>query len=203
MKATNFAKKSLRSAWDSFEELDGQLGRPILEEAASQLGSFFGTKKELSRVPKTIAHEELFRARQKKEAEEKSQEDNKNSQQASEQLIVTLREQYQSELQHSNQQQREIKEQVVELTEEVVKLSKEAGLDTKIHLETMPKKVGILDIKRLTFIIRYLKLKAKASKSGQELVNQRSNAKRTTGMLAWVSGKQMKVHEQGTLTLQG
>ena len=89
------------------------------------------------------------------------------------------------------------------MQQEVAALAKTAGVETKAHLQNNTKKVGKLDIKLLTVIIKFLRFKAGESKSAQELVSQRSNSKRTTGMLAWVSGKQMKIHEQGTLTLQG
>ena len=102
-----------------------------------------------------------------------------------------------------NQEQKALTQEVEEMKAEVVGLAKAAGVETKIHLEQKPKKLGILDIKRLTFILRLLRIKANESKSAKELVSQRTNAKPPTGMLAWVSGKQMKIHEQGTMTLQG
>jgi len=70
-------------------------------------------------------------------------------------------------------------------------------------MQNPTKKIGIIDIKFLTKIITFLRLKAEESKSAKDLQAQRQNSKRATGMLAWVSGKQMKVHEQGTLHLQG
>jgi len=92
---------------------------------------------------------------------------------------------------------------MVELQEEIAKLAKTTGVDTKVHMQNPTKKIGIIDIKFLTKIITFLRLKAEESKSAKDLQAQRQNSKRATGMLAWVSGKQMKVHEQGTLHLQG
>jgi len=119
------------------------------------------------------------------------------------QYLSAIKEEYRTFQIKSSQEQSKLIEEVVELQKEVAGLAKSTGLETKVHLQNPTKKVGPLDIKLLTNVIRFLRLKAEESKSAKELTSQRQNAKRTTGMLAWVSGKQMKVHEQGTLTLQG
>jgi len=198
MKPTQTAKNAAKVGWDVFEELGNQTAKPIFDEAVSEIGSFFDTPR-LGRAPKTVGHEDLQRAREEKRIEEMKNEETKKSRER----LAAVRSEYHSFEQKTNSEQTEIKKEIVELQGEVVKLAKSAGVDTKVHLEQIPKKVGRLDIKRLTSIIRYLRLKADEAKSGKELVAQRKNAKRATGMLAWVSGKQMKVHEQGTLQLQG
>ncbi len=96
-----------------------------------------------------------------------------------------------------------MREEVMGLQEEIAQLAKTATIETKVHMQNPTKKVGIIDITFLTKIISFLKIKVEESRSAKELQAQRQNTKRTSGMLAWVSGKQMKVHEQGTLHLQG
>lgn len=183
-----------RAILDPFETLAenfAPMGQDILKQMGGD-GLGFGR-------PQTIGKEELARERKKKELQEKEKEDNQNSQKTYE----LIQAQYKEQQTTANREQREIKDEVVTLQSEVVKLAKTAGVDTKIHLETLPKKIGVIDIKRLTAIVKFLRLKATEAKSGSELVSQRRNAKRPTGMLAWVSGKQMQIHEQGTLQLQG
>jgi len=206
MKGTKIAKNLAQAAFEPLETLRSQTVKPILEETGRELGSFFGAPKGLGKNPREIATEDLKRARQKQELEELNEEADQKSQELQQRVVDQIQShqsQYRFEEVRVNKEQGKLKEQVVELQTEVVKLAKAAGIDTKAHLENTGKKIGILDIKRLTAIVRFLRIKAEESKSAKELVSQRTNAKRTTGMLAWVSGKQMKVHEQGTLHLQG
>lgn len=207
MKPTQVAKNAARAAFEPLETLKSQLAQPMLEEAASELGSFLGAPKGPGRNPQSIAQEELYRARNQQKLEKMDAKDNQTSQEEAQILSQRLASETQNEYREhqlkTNREQHQFKEEVSELQGEIAKLAKAAGVETKAHLETTPKKVGILDIKRLTTIVRYLRIKAEESKSAKELVSQRTNAKRTTGMLAWVSGKQMKVYEQGTLQLQG
>lgn len=206
MKPAQIAKNAARAAFEPLETLKSQLAQPILEEAASELG-FFGAPRRVGKNPQSIAQEELYRARNQQKLEKMDAKDNQTSQEEAQILSQRLASETQNEYREhqlkTNREQHQLKEEVSELQSEIAKLAKTAGVETKAHIETTPKKVGILDIKRLTTIVRYLRIKAEESKSAQELVAQRQNAKRTTGMLAWVSGKQMKVYEQGTLQLQG
>jgi len=207
MKPTQVAKNAARAAFEPLETLKSQVAQPMLEEAASELGSFFGAKRGVGKNPQVIAHEELQRARNRQKIEEMDNEDNQNSEEKvsrlSAEIHAVVQNEYSAQENRSHKEQTQLKEELGQLQSEVAKLAKSAGVETKAHLETIPKKVGVLDIKRLTSIIRYLRIKVEESKSAKELVSQRTNAKRTTGMLAWVSGKQMKVYEQGTLQLQG
>jgi len=199
MKPSQIVKNVAQSAFEPLETLNSQITRPIIEETAHEFG--FGGSNTLG-VKRTIAKEELQRAREKQKLEEEDSQDKGQSSEKASALITQIQSEYQIFEARANNQQGPQKE-FIELQEEIAKLSKTTGVDTKAHLETIPKKIGVLDIKRLTSIVRYLRIKAEESKSAQELVAQRQNAKRTTGMLAWVSGKQMKVYEQGTLQLQG
>lgn len=205
MNKLSLAKKMAQTAFEPFEALNSQLVKPIGEEAVRELGGFMGSPRLLGKQPKELAGEELKRARQKEELDEKQAQDHENSQESAQQVSITIKQEYrlQESKNGSNQEQKQLKEEFFELRSEIAKLAKDAGVQTKAHLETVPQKIGILDIRRLTAIARFLRMKAEESKSAKELVFARSNAKRTTGMLAWVSGKQMKVHEQGTLQLQG
>lgn len=193
-------KTAAQAFLDPFETLSSQTVKPMASNFMEQLGG-----KALGGIfsPTTMAHEELSRARKEKELEEKSHSDHQDSDENAQKIIQSIQTEYRSHQQTTAKEQKELKQEVVELQQEVVKLAKTAGVDTKAHLETMPKKIGAIDIKRLTAIVRMLRFKATEAKSGSELVSQRSNAKRPTGMLAWVSGKQMKIHEQGTMQLQG
>src|SRR3989338_8206693 len=206
MKPTQVAKGVAQAAFEPLEALKSQVAGPMLEEAASELG-FFGAPRKVGKNPQAIAHEELTRARNKQKIEEMDAKANQTSQEEVQRLSQRLASEIQNEYRRqetiTDKEQKPLKAEMAELQSEVAKLAKAAGVETKAHIETMPKKVGILDIKRLTTIVRYLRIKAEESKSAQELVAQRQNAKRTTGMLAWVSGKQMKIYEQGTLQLQG
>ena len=203
MKPTQVAKNAARAAFEPLETLKSQVAQPMLEEAVSELGSFFGAPQGVGKNPQAIAHEEPQRARNKQRLDEMGSKDNQDSQSKASELFSAIQNEYKVQEIKSHKEQTQLKEEFGQLQSEVAKLAKAAGVETKAHIETMPKKVGILDIKRLTTIVRYLRIKAEESKSAKELVSQRTNAKRTTGMLAWVSGKQMKVYEQGTLQLQG
>lgn len=197
MKAASTVKSAAQAGWDLFEELGNQTAKPMAADILHQFGlpemNPFGNR------PQTLAKEDLLQAREEKRLEEMKKEE----EQKAKEHIAIVRNEYRTFEQKSQQEQQSLKQEVSELTAEVAKLAKTAGIDTKVHLEQMPKKVGILHIKRLTAIVKTLRLKADEAKSGKELVSQRSNAKKSTGMLAWVSGKQMKIHEQGTLQLQG
>lgn len=196
MKGTKIAKNVLWAAREPLETLNKQVTEPIFNEAIREIKGFFGN-------PQEIAKEDLQRAREKQTLDEIDQQDVEISQEAAQRVSATIKQAYNSQEIKSRQEQDELKEEFVELREEIAKLAETAGLETKAHLENTPKKIGVLDIKRLQWIIRLLRIEAAESKSAQELVLQRANAKRTTGMLAWVSGKQMKIYEQGTLQLQG
>lgn len=202
MKAAGIAKNIAQSAFEPLETLSSQT-KPMLEEVGKELGSFFGASGGISRNPRAIAGEDLQRARNKQKLEEQSEEDIQKSNQGAENLTLEIQSQYRLYDAKTEKEQEKLSDQVTELQEEIVKLAKSAGIETKAHLARSGKKLGILDIKILTSIVRFLRLKAEESKSAKEMVSDRNNAKRTTGMLAWVSGKQMKVHEQGTLQLQG
>ena len=199
MNIKNAAKNASKLVLDPFETLNSQVTKPILDEAMDELGGFFSTPKKLSQRPKSIGQEELSRARNEQELQNLDQKDQKSSHENYSKIL----QEYRIFDIKTEKQQESIRQEVIELQEEVVKLAKVSGVNTKAHLENVPQKVGALHIKVLTYIVRYLRIKAEESKSAKELTSQRQNAKRTTGMLAWVSGKQMKVHEQGTLTLQG
>ena len=184
---------------EPLETLSSQVAKPLVDEAISEFGAFFGSPKKLGQKPKTLAQEDLMRARNEQKIHEMEVKD----EQASRERISKIRQEYKMYDLKVAKENENMRNEVIELQEEVVKLAKSAGVDTKAHLENVPKKVGVLHIKVLTAIIRALRVKAEESKSANELVNERKNAKPATGMLAWVSGKQMKVHEQGTLQLQG
>ena len=201
MKPTQIAKTIAQGAFDTFEAINNQTAKPMLEETAREFGfgSFLGNH------PRALAQEDLERARNAQKLEKDGKEDNQKSKERARALITSLQQEYKSHEQRTEKYDQQVAKQVEELKQEVVGLAKAAGVDTKIHLENTPQKgkVSLLTIKLLTAIIKTLKIKAEESKSAKELVAQRANAKPQTGMLAWVSGKQMKVHEQGTLQLQG
>lgn len=195
-------KKAAQSAAKIFSEpletLRSQVA-PFADEFGAELGPFVGGSRPFGSRPKELAREDLQRARQQEKIQKLQKEDSEKSAQ----YLSAIKEEYRSFQIKSDKDQSKLQEEVVELQKEVAGLAKSARLETKVHLQNPTKKVGPLDIKLLTSVIRFLRLKAEESKSAKELMSQRQNAKRTTGMLAWVSGKQMKVHEQGTLTLQG
>lgn len=197
MKPVQTAKAAAKVGWDTFEELKNQTAKPMMDEVFKELGGFgspFGGTRKTE-----MAKEDLKHAREEKKIEEMKKEEEKKSKAR----ISAVRSEYQTFTRNTNKEQQQMKQEVSSLQEEVVQLAKAAGVNTKVHMEQMPKKIGIMDIKRLTSIVSLLRIRADSAKSGSELVSQRSNAKRATGMMAWVSGKQMKIHEQGTLQLQG
>lgn len=191
-KAINALKDTFEPLSETFTEQFSKMGDEALKELMGIMPSRNGG---------TLAAEDLKRAREQKNLEEKEKEDSQRSQRQ----IEFVKQQYSSSENNADKHQEMLVEQVQELQVQIVELAKTAGVETKIHLQNTSKKarVSLLTIKLLTSIIKTLRLKAKEAKSGSELVSQRSNAKRPTGMLAWVSGKQMKIHEQGTLQLQG
>ena len=206
MKTSQAAKTIKTIGQATFETFGSDLAGPMLDEAKRELGlgSFLGSKDGISSRPKEIGQEELKRARVEKELGEKTEADDYSSDQKAAELALILQEYQNYDSNNGNsKEQRALKEEFVELREEVAKLAEASGVKTTAHMETPPQKIGLLDIKRLKSIIKDLTEKVEDSKNGKDMVAQRENAKRTTGMLAWVSGKQMKVHEQGTLTLQG
>jgi len=193
------AANAAKFVYEPLETLTSQVAKPLLTDATNELGAFFGRPKNIGSRPQSIAHEDLERARNEQKLSEMEKNDNDCSKEAISKIVQEYRE-YHIKV---SRQDESMKQQVEELQDEVEKLAKSAGVDTKAHLENVPNKVGVLHIKMLTTIIKSLRIKADESKSAKDLVSQRSNSKQTTGMLAWVSGKQMKVHEQGTLQLQG
>ena len=206
MKTAQAAKTAKTIGEATLETLGSDLVTPMIDEAKRELGlgSFLGSRDGISSRPKEIGQEDLKRARAQEDLGQKTEEDDYSSDQKAAELSLILQEYRNHDAGNGNsKEQRALKEEFVELREEVAKLAQASGVKTTAHLETPPQKIGILDIKRLKVIIKDLTAKAEDSKNAQDMVAQRTNAKRTTGMMAWVSGKQMKVHEQGTLTLQG
>ena len=206
MKTAQAAKTIKTIGEATFETLGSGLVGPILNEAKRELGlgRFLGSKDSISSRPREIGQEELKRARTQEKLEEDIGQEKAESDTAAAHVARMLNEYRSHESNNGNsKEQKALKEEFVELREEVAKLAEASGVKTTAHMETPPQKIGLLDIKRLKSIIKDLTAKVEDSKNGKDMVAQRENAKRTTGMLAWVSGKQMKVHEQGTLTLQG
>src|SRR3989338_7298343 len=76
MKPTQVAKNAARAAFEPLETLKSQVAQSMLEEAASELGSFFGAKRGVGKNPQVIAHEELQRARNRQKIEEMDNDDN-------------------------------------------------------------------------------------------------------------------------------
>ena len=205
MKISKSAKNISQSLLDPLETLNSQMAKPIMEEIGKQLG--FSNKSESLKsnhnLSREIATDELKRARNELTLNQKSENDNQNSQEAAQKIFMNIQESYQRERSNVTKQQTEFQVEVTELQNEISKLANVVQVKTKAHVLTNSKKIGVLDIKLLRWIVELLRVKAEESKSAKDLIVQRSNAKRATGMLAWVSGKQMKVHEQGTLQLQG
>lgn len=200
MKPAQIAKSATRYIADPLETLNEQIAKPVVESALDQLEGFFGMS---GKKKGALGQEDLARARQEERIDELRNADGQKSQESVQRVLVSIHQEYQSHTNKVDKEQQAVQKEVHELQSEVEKLARAAGVETRAHMQPNPKKLGVLDIKRLTFIVRILRLKAEDSKSAKDLVTQRSNVKRTTGMLAWVSGKQMKVHEQGTLQLQG
>ena len=199
MNTTKTAKNAAKIALDPFEALGSQaapLAKSFLDEAGEQAFGFFKSAR-FSQKPKEIAADELKRARNQQRIEEMQAADK----QASEEHRRSVRDLYQQTRQEGKREQSELKQELSELTQEVVALANTVGQETKIHLQNTPK-VGKVDITFITFVVRLLRIKAEESRSAKTLVNERRSAK-TGGMMAWVTGKQMQIHEQGTLQLQG
>lgn len=199
MNTAKVAKSAAKFTYDQLETLGTQLKpqlTPFVDEARDEVLGFFSNTR-LGNAPRELAKEQLKRAREEQELARQKDEDNlKSSEQISE-----IRALYVHSSQESAREQNGLKTEHEELKTEVAKLAKAAGVDTKIHLQNSPK-VGKIDIGFITFIIHTLRVKAEQSRSAKDLVAERQQVK-ATGMLAWVSGKQMKIHEQGTLQLQG
>lgn len=195
MKPFPSVKTAARTILDPFEELNDEVAKPIFQEALSEFG--FSGARAIGRK-QSLAEEDLKRAREKQKLEEMASEDQKESKEKIQKIVR----EYKVHEAKTQKQDQAMMEEVLELKKEVVELAKVSGVKTNVHLENKTK-VSKLDIKFLTVIIRSLRFKAEESKSAKELVAERSNAKPPTGMLAWVSGKQMKIHEQGTMQLQG
>ncbi len=207
MKPAQAIKKATIGAFEPLEEL-GKAAAPLGRDALNQFFGKdfgFGASSEPG-VPsshsQTIASEDLAEARKKQHLDKIGHEDANNSNEEAVRIQKVMAE-YQKHDSGENAQQNQLHEQVAAMQSEVVKLAKAAGVQTNVHLENVPKKIGALHINRLTSIIRTLRIKAENSKSGQDISSQRQNAKRGTGMMAWVSGNQGKIHEQGTMQLQG
>lgn len=200
MNTAKTAKNAAKLALDPFEALSSQaapLAKSFLDEAGEQAFGFFNGAR-FSPKPKEIAGEELKRARTQQKIEEMQAADK----QASEENRRAIKNLYKDSRQEANREQTELKQELSQLSQEVVALANASGHETKIHLQNTPK-VGKVDITFITFVVRLLRIKAEESKSAKDLVSQRANAKPATGMMAWVTGKQMQIHEQGTMQLQG
>lgn len=199
MNTAKTAQRAAKLALDPFEALTSQaapLAKSFLDEAGEQAFGFFKSARFNSK-PKEIAGEELKRARNQMKIEEMQAADK----QASEEHRRSVKDLYAQARQEAKINQTELKQDLQARTQEVVSLANTVGQETKIHLQNTPK-VGKLDITFMSFVVRLLRVKAEESKSAKFLVNERRSAK-TGGMLAWVTGKQMQIHEQGTLQLQG
>ncbi|OGD83793.1 hypothetical protein A3J17_03915 [Candidatus Curtissbacteria bacterium RIFCSPLOWO2_02_FULL_40_11] len=201
--AQQAAINAVKIAREPLEILRSQVAKPLVEEFGNELESFFGAPRGIRSRDQALAQEELNRARQKQELEKSEVSDNNQSEQQARELAFAMKQEYAKYESKTDRHQTQLRQEMVELQEEIAKLAKTTGVDTKVHMQNPTKKIGIIDIKFLTKIITFLRLKAEESKSAKDLQAQRQNSKRATGMLAWVSGKQMKVHEQGTLHLQG
>lgn len=206
MKPVSAIKKATIGAFEPLEELGGAV-KPLGQDALKQFfGKDFGfggfsEPGVPSSHAQTIAGEDLNEAREKNHLQKIDHHDQDQSQEQAVHIRKVMAE-YQKHDSKVNAEQNQLHEQVATMQEEVVKLAKAAGVDTNVHLERSPKKLGLMDLKRLTAIIKSLRIKAESSKSGQDISAQR-NSKRGTGMMAWVSGNQGKIHEQGTMQLQG
>lgn len=172
--------------------------KAFLEEARKEIFPFLD-KTAFTGKPQEIAKQDLDRARHEENLKQMASEEQKDSQAS----IMLIKQQYSTHESRVDAHDQSIRKEFTQLQTEIAGLATASGVSTKAHLETVPTKVGVLDIHRLTSIIKFLRFKVESGKAASDMVNERQNAKRTTGMLAWVSGKQMKIHEQGTLTLQG
>jgi hypothetical protein len=207
MKPASAIKKATIGAFEPFEELGGAvkpLGQDALKQFFGKDFGFggFGEPGVPSSHSQTIAGEDLNERRKKNHLQKIDHNDQNHSNEEAVRIQKVMAE-YQKHDSKQNAEQNQMHEEYAQMQEEVVKLAKAAGVETKIHVENSPKKLGKIDFKLLTSIIRSLRIKAENSKSGQDISAQRQNAKRGTGMMAWVSGNQGKIHEQGTMQLQG
>src|SRR3989344_5245788 len=185
-------------AREPLETLKDQL-TPIGEEARRELlGSV--PEKTLGKKQQELATGELKRAREEQRIEVMKQEAQVQSDEEANRLasaLQAIKQEYNNHAAKSQgQEQQDLKAEIAALQAEIAQLSKIVGQKTTVHLESTPKKVGAIDVNRLTAIVKTWRLKAKESKNAKDLVAQRQNSKPATGMLAWVSGKQMKIHEQ-------
>lgn len=205
MNSTQAAKNAAKIIREPLETLKDQLA-PIGEEARHELLGFVPNNFQ-SKRSQEMASGELKRARQEEKIKEMKQESDTRSSEDVNSITIAIQAiqaEYEGQTAKSEaQMQRDLKTEIAALQQEIAALSKIVGEPTNVHLESTPKKVGAIDVKRLTLIVKTWRAKAKESKDARDLVAQRQNAKPATGMLAWVSGKQMKVHEQGTMQLQG
>ena len=205
MNTTQAAKSAAKIIREPLETLKDQFA-PIGEEAKRELLGFIPNSFQ-SKKSQELADGELKRAREAEKLKEMKEESDTRSTEDADNVafaIQAIKVQYENQSAKSQEQeQRDLKAEIAALQEEIAALSKIVGEPTNVHLESTPKKVGAIDVKRLTVIVKTWRVKAKESKDARDLVSQRQNAKPATGMLAWVSGKQMKVHEQGTMQLQG
>lgn len=197
------AKNVIGAFEDTFDTLSEQFN-PLAQEAGRELFGFMG-ENGLSGRSQTGAKEELQRARNEKAMKKAESEDNADSNNKAQEVMTHIKQTYKDFQTQQNAEDNKVNREISQLEEEVVKLAKASGIDTKIHLQNNAQKgkSSLQTLKLLTHIIKIMRIQADKSKSASELVSQRSNAKRPTGMMAWVSGKQMKIHEQGTLQLQG
>lgn len=204
MNPTKTAKNAAKAAFGTFEDIvEETKPKAFIDEARNELFSFLDSPR-LSGKPKDIAGADLAHARQAQNIAEMDISDQKDSEEKRQQIAQSLaktKEAYKEAHNEARHEEQEFRKEIDELTQEVVSLAKASGVDTKLHLQNTPK-VGKSDISFLSFIVRILRVKATESKSAKDLVTHRTQV-RTTGMNAWVSGKQMKIHEQGTMTLQG
>lgn len=205
MNSTQVAKNAAKIIGEPLETLKQQFV-PFGDEAKKELMGFIPDYLQ-GKKGQEMASGELKRAREANKIKEMKQESDTQSTADADNIalaIQSIQEEYSSQSSKSEAQtQRDLKTEIAALQEEIAALSKIVGEPTKVHLESTPKKVGAIDVKRLTLIVKAWRVKAKESKDASDLVAQRQNAKPATGMLAWVSGKQMKIHEQGTMQLQG
>lgn len=205
MNSTQVAKNAAKIIGEPLETLKQQFV-PFGDEAKKELMGFIPDYLQ-GKKGQEMASGELKRAREENKIKEMKQESDTQSTADADNIalaIQSIQEEYSSQSSKSEAQtQRDLKTEIAALQEEIAALSKIVGEPTKVHLESTPKKVGAIDVKRLTLIVKAWRVKAKESKDASDLVAQRQNAKPATGMLAWVSGKQMKIHEQGTMQLQG
>lgn len=207
MKPVSAIKKATIGAFEPLEELGGAV-KPLGQDALKQFfGKDFGfggfsEPGVPSSHAQTIAQEDLNEQRKKNHLQNIENDDKSHSNEEAVRIQKVMAE-YQKFDSKQKAEQGQMQQEYAEMQEEVVKLARAAGIDTKAHLQKAPKKLGKIDFKVLTSIIRSLRIKAENSKSGQDISAQRQNAKRGTGMMAWVSGNQGKIHEQGTMQLQG